>query len=194
VTWATADGSALFPPPIQWEEIPSYRLLIEASDVGGLLARIRHDGRPDVLRLDHAIASGGIGAEIQGDVPFLVTWSGTLLAAESGTYSFAFPAQGEVALELDGRSVLDGKTTEEEAVRGKAELSKGPHQLEIRYKAVESPGAISWLWETPSGSASVVPPSALRPPPGAGVGPAETLEVLGPAGLQPVSRPVVPRW
>jgi hypothetical protein len=47
-------------------------------------------------------------------------------------------------------------------------LTRGPHAVEIVYRVVHRPAAIDWIWTPPGGVESVVPPSVLRPPAGAG--------------------------
>jgi hypothetical protein len=106
----------------------------------------------------------------------------------------SFDAQGEVELELDGSVVYRRRIAVEGPSWGEMELSKGPHALEIRYHAVSAPGFIEWRWQPPSGVESIVPPSVLAPPPGAGVGPPQPLSMIGPGLLQPWERPVFLRW
>lgn len=192
--WAMADETALLADAPAWETVPPPRLFAEATPPGGLFGRLVHEGRPEIHRRDRTIATGGIGDEIPWGMPFDAFWTGQLLAPETGRYRMSIDAQGEVELQLDGNVVYGRAAGGEGSPSGEVELSKGPHALEIRYHAVSAPGFIEWRWQPPSGVESIVPPSVLAPPPGAGVGPAQPLSAIGPGLLQPWERPVFLRW
>ncbi len=192
--WAMANESATLPETPRWEDVLPSQVFATASEPGGLFARLVHEGRPEIHRRDRTIASGGLADEMRSSVPDLAIWTGTLLAPKSGRYAFAFRAQGEVEMDLDGRQILKGRVVEAEPATASVELLEGPHPVEIRYRAETGPGFIEWQWKTPSGPESIVPPSALALPPGAGVGPPEPLSAIGPAGLQPPNRPIELRW
>jgi hypothetical protein len=59
-----------------------------------------------------------------------------------------------------------------------APLARGPHAVDIIYRVEHRPAAIDWIWTPPGGVESVVPPSALRPPEGAGPRPPLPPETL----------------
>jgi hypothetical protein len=189
-----ADESGALGDAPEWEAVPTPRLIAEASPPGGLFGRLIHEGRPEIRRRDRTIATGGVCDEIPWSPPFDAVWTGRLLVPETGSYRMWFDAQGQVELLLDGRVVYrksgegDGQTGSEMT------LAKGPHELEIRYHALSSPGFFEWRWRPPSGIESIVPPSVLSPPPGAGVGPPEPLSVIGPGLFQPRERPIFLRW
>jgi hypothetical protein len=192
--WAVADETAEIGSAARWEGVPSSRLFADASPPGGLFGRLMMEGRPELRRLDRALASGGLAEEIPYGLPFNAVWTGRLLAPEAGTYRMIFAAQGDLELVLDGRTVLKRGPDGEDDVSADVGLEKGTHDVEIRYRARRMPGFLDWRWRPPSGIEAIVPPSALRPPPGAGVGPAEPLSVLGPADRQPRERPIWLRW
>jgi len=192
--WAMADESGALGDAPAWEAVPTPRLVPEASPPGGLFCRLVHEGRPEIRRRDRAIATGGIGDEIPWAPPFRAVWSGRLHVPEPGTYRMTFDAQGEVELVLDGRVVVRKAAGGGERASGDVPLAARTYELEIRYDAGSSPGFIEWRWRPPSGVDSIVPPSALSPPPGAGVGPPEPIAVIGPGPLQPREKPVVLRW
>ncbi len=54
--------------------------------------------------------------------------------------------------------------------------------------ARRDPAALEWAWTPPDGETSIVPPSVLLPPPGAGSGPARTAAELGSRDDQPPDR------
>jgi hypothetical protein len=194
VGWAMADESGALGDVPAWEAIPTPRLVPEASPPGGLFVRLLHEGRPEIRRRDRTIATGGIGEEIPWSAPFRALWSGQLRVPETGTYRMTFEAQGEIELALDGRVVFRKETNEGGRASGDVALTGGTHELEIRYEARSLPGFLEWRWRPPSGVDSIVPPSVLAPPPGAGVGPPEPIAVIGPGPLQPREKPVVLRW
>jgi len=192
--WAIADESGALGERPNWSEIPPARLVAEESPPGGLFCRLFRDGRPEIDRRDRTIASGGLGDDVSFAPPFRALWTGKLLVPETGTYRMTFDAQGEVEMKIDGSVVYRSEGEGEEGASGDVALTQGAHDLAIRYGAVHAPGYIEWRWRPPSGIESIVPPSALVPPPGAGVGPPQPLETLGPAEFQPREHPVVIRW
>jgi hypothetical protein len=191
---AMADESGLVGGSAAWESVATPRLFADEAPPGGLLARLVHEGRPEIRRLDRTIATGGIADEIPWGLPFDAVWTGQLLVPEAGRYGVRFDAQGEVDLRLDGRVVYHREARDDASPAGELELSKGAHELEVRYHATNAPGFIEWRWRPPSGVESIVPPSVLSPPPGAGVGPPLPLSVIGPGSLQPIEQEVFLRW
>lgn len=192
--WAMADEGGLVGKESVWETVVTPRLFPDRAPPGGLFGRLVRDGRPEIRRVDRTVASGGIGEEILWAPPFEAVWTGELLVAEAGRYGFRFDAQGEVELRLGGRVVYRRSGEEAGAPLLETELSKGRHPLEIRYRATGAPGFIEWRWRPPSGIESVVPPSVLVPPRGAGIGPPLPVSAIGPGSLQPSVRPVWLRW
>ncbi len=64
-------------------------------------------------------------------------------------------------------------------------LAAGAHPVRVTFAGQDGPGGLEWVWTPPGGVPSIVPPDALAPPPGAGIGPALAPDALGPADLQP---------
>lgn len=136
----------------------------------GLLGTYTAPGQATPLRLDAALAAMSLGADLDFDGEWTARWRGTLVAPTDGPYVFGFLTHGGTAeLTLDGgpprRTDGDGeKLTRLPPVP----LARGPHAVEIVYRVVHRPAAIDWIWTPPGGEESVVPPSVLRPPAGAG--------------------------
>jgi hypothetical protein len=138
--------------------------------VQGLLGTYAHPKTVEQLRLDGALAAMSLGADFDLDDAWTATWTGTLLAPADGPYTFGFMTHGgTVEMSLDGgpsrRTDGDGETLTHLAP---VPLARGPHAVKIVYRVVHRPAAIDWIWTPPGGVESVVPPSVLRPPAGAG--------------------------
>lgn len=120
---------------------------------------------------------------------WVATWRGTLLAPVDGDYVFAFFTNGgTVELLLDGAPAFRTTDNPEKLERARPlALRKGPHDVRIVYRVVHMPAAIDWIWTPPGGEESIVPPSALRPPPDAGPGPPLSREVLATLRWRPPS-------
>jgi hypothetical protein len=145
-------------------------------------------------RRDGAVASGGFSQEIgAGAHAYHATWTGTFLAARDGAYGMELHAEGEATLSLDGRLVARGADFENSRPATVA-LKRGPHRVEITLENAQGPGAIEWTYTPPDGRTSVVPPSVLEVPRGAGVGPRLPAPALAsPESVSP-DRPLVLRW
>jgi hypothetical protein len=146
----------------------------------GLLGTYTHPKAAEQLRLDATLAAMSLGADFDFDGEWTATWRGTLRAPADGPYAFSFFTHGgTVAMTLDGgparRTAEDGeKRTRLDPVS----LTRGAHTVEIVYRILHRPAAIDWIWTPPGGEESIVPPSALRPPAGAGPQPALSAEAL----------------
>jgi hypothetical protein len=136
----------------------------------GLLGTYSSPNLPTQLRLDATLAAMSLGSDFDFDVDWTARWSGRLVAPADGPYVFGFLTNGgTVEMALDGgaprRTVGDGEKIQRfEPIQ----LARGPHAVEIVYRVQHRPAAIDWIWTPPGGVESLVPPSALRPPPDAG--------------------------
>jgi hypothetical protein len=157
----------------------------------GLYATVTRAGLEVQRRLDGTIASCCLSAEISNDPrPFVAVWRGTLRAPRSGTYRMALETQGRATLSIDGRTVLTSRRSEDDTTAGAVDLRAGPHPVVLRYTVAGSPGALEWRWTPPGERESIVPPSALEPPIGAGVGRPVASTILA---LQPLDSPLAVR-
>ncbi|HQR45438.1 MAG TPA: PA14 domain-containing protein, partial [Thermoanaerobaculia bacterium] len=133
-------------------------------------------------RLDGTIATGGLSEEIVAEGhPYQAVWTGTLAAPETGTYRMGLLAEGEAELTLDGRVAVRVDPAGGETKSAEVALTAGPHPVTLTFRKARGSGALQWTWKPPSADGeTIVPPSVLTPPPGAGVGPALSADVLGP--------------
>ena len=157
----------------------------------GLYATVTRAGLEVQRRLDGTIASCCLSTGIsKDDAPFVAVWRGTLRAPRSGTYRMALDTQGPATLSIDGRTVLTSRRSGDDTTAGAVDLRAGPHPVVLRYRVAGSPGALEWRWTPPGERESIVPPSALAPPIGAGVGRPVPSTILA---LQPLDSPLVVR-
>ncbi len=173
-----------------WQKIPTASLRPSDGSPTGLFGIIDVPGRPQVRRLDPTVATGGLGEEARSGGPFEAKWAGTLRVPKTGSYEMGLRAVGgPAALKLDGKTVVQSEGERDEVIRQDVPLDAGAHSVELDYDVRHGPGGIEWLWKPPGGAESIVPPSVLSPPPGAGLGPRLPLQVLGAPESQPVDQP-----
>jgi hypothetical protein len=171
-----------------WEPLPEGALVPETTR-HGLFATVRGGGVPDQQRVDGTLATCCIASE-SGEGPGSVsaTWVGSLRAPRGGVYAMRLATQGLASLRIDGRPVITVRSAADAVTFGKIRLAAGLHAVALRYHvAPPSPGGLEWAWLPPGGSQSIVPPSVLEPPAGAGVGPPAAVAKLG---TQPVETPL----
>jgi hypothetical protein len=167
-----------------WAPLPAEDLYAPMAAPHGLLAVLQpHDGDnqlPAEKRLDGSLAFCCLGSQLlNGDKPFTATWSGTLTAPASGVYSMTLFTQGAVDLKLDGRSVMRSDGSSETTLEASPNLTAGPHSVQVDMDSKGGPGGLEWMWTPPGGERSIVPPSALSPPPQAAVGKEVDQQALG---------------
>jgi 4-amino-4-deoxy-L-arabinose transferase-like glycosyltransferase len=178
-------------PQPAWESIPTARLRPARQGPDGLFGVVTSAGRPEQHRLDGTLATGSMSAQARIDGhPYTVKWSGTLQAPAGGTYAMGFFTQGKVDLRIDGQQVLHSDGPRDEPIEGRVDLQAGPHAVEVVYAVSGTSGALEWTWTPPGGQRSIVPRSALSPPPGAGVAPPVPFAVLGNFDAMPTEQPV----
>lgn len=88
--------------------------------------------------------------------PYLVRWSGLLLAPATGVYRFALEAQGEASLRLDREpdAIVAGAP-------GDRRLTAGWHPIEVGYAQPRSDARLILRWQPPGGKPEVVPADNL---------------------------------
>jgi hypothetical protein len=180
----TGAGAA---PTAGWQPVETALLDSRQTAPRGLFGVVRVEGLPVQYRLDNTISTRSVAALVAPDgLPFTATWTGTLRAPTSGVYTMTLFAQGAADLILDGHTVIHTKSTEDDVLaQGSANLRAGRHTVRLVYRVVGGSGGLEWTWTPPRGTTSIVPPSVLQPPPGAGVGPP-----VPPAILQQNTPPV----
>lgn len=180
---------------LDWRTIPTASLQPIDRDPAGLFGTIEVPGRPRHYRLDPTIATGGLCEEIEYCEPFEALWKGSLRASKAGVYRMALRASGGAAeLLLDGRPVVQTGGEASDLVEREVSLDAGSHEVDLAFHVRHGPASLEWVWTPPGEPASIVSPSVLSPPPGAGIGPPQPLEVLGAADPRGADRPfdVVP--
>jgi hypothetical protein len=179
------------PPALEWRS-PGTELLAAGWDAPhGLYGVVNIEEHPEQHRLDGTLADCCLTNQIHTDgMPYTTTWTGSLEAPATGVYSMTLFTQGAISLKIDGRPVFEADEPSDRFQGATVELIAGPHPVEVVYSAKDSPGGIEWVWTPPGGTTSIVPPSALSPPPGAGVGPPVPPDRLGHRDRQPTDRPV----
>jgi len=98
--------------------------------------------------------------------PFAVAWDGILLLKEAAPVRFAALVCGEVTVEIDGVTVLQGRGERETArLEGKQGLDRPPgfYRLKIRYRSLpDLPARLQLHWEGPSFSRETLPAWQLK--------------------------------
>lgn len=192
----------LWAPPWNAGEQPAFQAIPAAilrplsEPPGGLFGVVTfRDGRRQE-RLDGALATWSLGEEFQfGGEPFEVVWRGSLVAPAPGSYGMGLLASGTAALRIDGKSVLQSEGAHDRPVESSVVLGPGEHAVELSFKQSVEPSRLEWTWTVPGGETSIVPPSALRPPRGAGVSPACQPGDFGRSDRPPLAdHPVFLRW
>jgi hypothetical protein len=174
-----------------WSPIPQARLRVADHGPDGLLGVVTGEGLPEQRRLDGTLSMETMVRETHIlDRPFTVKWTGTLRAPVSGIYAMSCFTQGKLDVRTDGRSVLHSDGPRGEPVEGRIDLQAGPHAVEVVQEVRGSSGGLEWTWTPPGAERSIVPRSALTPPPGAGVGPPLPAEALAAAAAIPSEFPI----
>ena len=157
----------------------------------GLYGVVEVATHPLQQRLDSTLAACCFAEQIRGDGhPYTITYTSTLTAPVSGDYPMQLFAQSAADLTIDGHTVIHSDGPHDEALHGQVTLTQGPHAVHLALHGQDGPGGLEWMWTPPGGEPSIVPPSALTPPAGAGVQPAQPAAVLGNRDLQPVDDPL----
>ncbi len=178
-------------PPLDWRPIPVGRLRPAQDGPDGLFGVVNSDIRPEQHRLDGTLATGSLSAQTRiGGHVFTTKWTGTLHAPVGGTYQMGLFTQGKVDLRIDGQQVLHSDGPHDEPIEAHVELQAGPHPVEVVYEVRDGPGGLEWTWTPPGGQWSIVPRSALTPPPGVAVGPPVSFEILGSGDAMPTEPPL----
>jgi hypothetical protein len=180
-------------PPLDWQAVPTEQIQPRPDPPGGLyaLVRLANPDRAEQHRLDNTLATCCLTEQLHTDgAPYDVTWSGTLTAPASGVYSMTLFTQGATTLTLDNTPVFQTDQAQDEALTGAVSLTAGAHPVTVTLHVDGGPGGLEWTWTPPGGVQSIVPPSALKPPDGVGVGPPLPPALLGKPDLQPSDRPL----
>jgi hypothetical protein len=192
VEWAkvpTPPNSGDPAPALDWQPVAAEQLNAQQTAPQGLYGVVQIASRPEQHRLDNTLATGSFANQIHTDGnPYTATWTGTLTAPVTGVYSMTLFAQGAVDLTLDGQPVFHSEQSQDEPLGASPSLTAGAHAVSFVFHGKDGPGGIEWTWIPPDGAISIVPPSALAPPSGVGVGPPVPFDVLGRPEWQPTDQ------
>ncbi len=179
-----------------FETIPTAILRPLAKPPGGLFGVVTFRGGRRQERLDGTLATWNLSDEFEfGGERFGAVWTGSLVAPATGSYEMGLLASGTAELKIDGQTVLRSDGAHDKPVASSVTLGAGEHAVELSFKESVEPARLEWTWTPPGGRSSIVPPSALRPPRGAGMSPPCKQEDFGPPDrLPPVDHPVFLRW
>jgi hypothetical protein len=179
-----------------FEAIPTARLRPLSDLPGGLFGVVTFRGGRRQERMDGTLATWNLCEEFEfGGEPFEAVWKGSLVAPASGTYGLGLLASGTAELKLDGRSLLRSEGAHDKPVESSVVLRAGEHAAELSFRQSVEPARLEWTWKPPGGETSIVPPSALRPPRGAGVSPPCKPADFGPPDRPRLAdHPVLLRW
>jgi DNA-binding beta-propeller fold protein YncE len=118
-------------------------------------------GAPPAVRRVDPFVGYRVGSELFGNGIWLARWRGKVLVPADDTYTFTMTSQPVGWIAIDGQTVLgvgpDGPGP------GAVALTRGEHDIEIRYLAPGAPGRVEVMWSSPSMQAQIIPPTALRP-------------------------------
>jgi sugar lactone lactonase YvrE len=157
--------------------LPIEARLLYKGPTGGLSAEVASMFSPDLLRSPDPFGRQAI-AQRRSD-PFVgyreagsmlnslgvpaatVRWRGKLNAPVEGDYIFSVNSGGPVVVMIDGNPVLDSTGSGRPNIP--VRLSRGLHDVDIRWAWGGGPARIEWAWTTPDGASGIVPPTVLVP-------------------------------
>ena len=190
--WSSEPGSGgPTPAAPDWQPIRPEELTPGLTARQGLLGVVKIAGLPAQRRIDGTLATCCLSDQVNAwGKPYEAVWTGTLTAADSGDYGMGLFVSGTADLELDGRRVLRAEGDGSQESRTTIALTAGTHAVKLSLSVASGPGVLEWTWTPPGKSPSIVPPSALSPPAGSGIGPAAEASVLGASDSQPLRSPL----
>jgi hypothetical protein len=106
-------------------------------------------GTPLMTRIDQHPDTNTLarGWPVSAPEVFSVTWSGALLVAASGPYTFAATSDDGSWLVIDGRTVVDNRGNHPARTeQGDIVLARGVHGVRIQYAQEGGDRVFSWAW------------------------------------------------
>lgn len=175
--------------PARTEPIPARLLDAAMSAPRGLFSTVIFGDTPAgrQLRIDNALATCCFSDQMRAQGrPYVAHWQGSLIAPRSGVFEISLLSEGAATLMIGERVVLDVPANGDVRTVSVA-LSAGAQPIDLVYRSPQGGGTLELAWTPPQGERSIIPPSALRPPPGVGVDAPVKPEQLG---GQPVDAPI----
>ena len=116
-------------------------------------------GPPAVIQRDFFIIPNNILQE-----PFSIRWVGKIAIPVDGTYRFATRSDDGSYVFIDGQMVVDNGGTHGAQMReGSVYLTKGFHDIEVRYFQQVGASEMAFFWVPPGGVQEIVPLEYLFP-------------------------------
>jgi 4-amino-4-deoxy-L-arabinose transferase-like glycosyltransferase len=147
---------------VPYDDVKNYQDKPVANGLKGEYFRgIEWKGPPVFSRLDPFILFNWTLDPIMG--PFSVRWSGRIKIESAGTYSFITNSNDYSDLYIDSKKVLEDKGAGfgQKDGRGSVYLSKGMHQLVLRYRESIHYSKMQFWWINPESSSEEVVPSEI---------------------------------
>jgi hypothetical protein len=94
--------------------------------------------------------------------PYTIEWSGALRVEQDGRHRFGLTSLGASTIWLDGKEVTR-KGVNDGTVDGEIELTRGWHDVRIRFVDSIDFASIAAFWQPPGGVRAPLPPPSLRP-------------------------------
>ncbi|MEO5952889.1 MAG: PA14 domain-containing protein, partial [Chloroflexia bacterium] len=153
-------------PELQWSAIPTEVLFANKTQLNGLYGVVQVDGRPEEHYLSNTVAQCCLNESLRSDGrPYTVNWTGSIAAPVTGLYTMTLTMHGTGSLMIDGREVIRRDEISEQAFSGGIDLDTGKHSIALKMEGQNTRGDVELRWTPPNGIDSIVPPSALTPPP-----------------------------
>jgi 4-amino-4-deoxy-L-arabinose transferase-like glycosyltransferase/streptogramin lyase len=152
-----------------WEDIPADALYSYFVPENGLIGYYHHgtewQGTPVSVQRDFAVTAND-DAPFSGELrpPYSVVWRGKLDVPRPGQYALGTNSDDGSYLFVDGQLVVDNGGEHGGRYReGVVHLSRGYHDIEVRYFQVNGSQTMQLWWTPPSGSRELLPPTQLFP-------------------------------
>ncbi len=158
-------------PPLAWRPAQTEELMSQETQPRSLYGVVQVQDRPEQHLLSNTIAQCCLSGVVSNDGrPYTVTWTGSLDAPTTGTYTMTLLMEGTGHLLIDGRQLIQSVEPTDNPISAELALEAGKHTIELKMEAQNTRGDIELRWTPPGGQDSIVPPSVLSPPEGVGVG------------------------
>ena len=151
-----------------WEDIPAEALYSYAVPESGLIGYYYHgtewQGSPVSVQRDFVVTANDIPFSGELRPPYSIIWRGKLDIPRPGQYALGTNSDDGSYLFVDGQLVVDNGGAHGGRYReGVIRLSRGYHDIEVRYFQVDGSQTMQLWWTPPGGSRELLPPTQLFP-------------------------------
>jgi DNA-binding beta-propeller fold protein YncE len=99
-----------------------------------------------------------------GQAAFIARWQGWINVPADGMYGFSTHSNGPSMLLIDGKPVVENMANGSIAMsNGQLELTRGRHQIDLRYVWYSGRATLELYWSRPDGERELIPPDVLEP-------------------------------